>query len=160
MPVTAYQDGALNLSTSKRGVPLWFPCPKPLREILDALPRHDGIRMCVNSRGQPWTEDGFRSSFFKHIGKLEKEGKVTLGLTFHGLRTSFAEEASEKGFTSREIASALAQRDQKSADHYTRNVERRRAAKAVSEALGGTDAGQDLSTKVVNMKYRKGSKGG
>ena len=157
---TAYQDGALNLTTSKRGVPLWFPCPKPLREILDALPAHDGIRLCVSSRGTPWTEDGFRSSFFKMIRRLEAQGKVQAGLTYHGLRTSFGEEAAEKGFSSRQIASALAQRDPKSADHYTRNVDRRTAAKAVSASLDGTDAGQKLSTRVVNMRYKNAKKPG
>jgi len=126
----AYRDGALNLTTAKRGEPLWFPCPKPLRTILDALPLHNGMRLCVSSRGTPWTEDGFRSLFFKLIRALEYQGKVAPGLTFHGLRTSFGEEAAEKGFSSRQIASALAQRDPKSADHYTRNVDRRNAAGA------------------------------
>ena len=155
----AYRDGALNLTTAKRGEPLWFPCPKPLGAILDALPRHDGMRLCVSSRGTPWTEDGFRSSFFKLIRALEYEGKVAPGLTFHGLRTSFGEEAAEKGFSSRQIASALAQRDPKSADHYTRNVDRRNAAGAVSASLDGTDDGQSLSTRVVNIRYSKGRKG-
>jgi len=150
---TAYRDGALNLTTAKRGEPLWFPCPKPLRTILESLPSHDGMRLCVSSRGTPWTDDGFRSSFFKLIRALEYERKVAPGLTFHGLRTSFGEEAAEKGFSSRQIASALAQRDQKSADHYTRNVDRRNAARAVSASLDGTDDGQNLSTRVVNIQY-------
>jgi hypothetical protein len=62
LSISSYRDRSLNLTTSKRGVPLWFPCPKPLREILDALPSHDGTHLCIDSRGQPWTEDGFRSS--------------------------------------------------------------------------------------------------
>lgn len=104
---TAYRDGSLNLTTAKRGVPHWFPCPKPLREILDAMPPHDSVFLCFSSRGTPWTPDGFRASFFKLIRKLEKEGAVSDGLTFHGLRTSFAEEAAGSGFNSREIADAL-----------------------------------------------------
>lgn len=152
---TAYRDGSLNLTTSKRGVPHWFPCPAPLRDVLDAIPEHEAMRLCVNSRGLPWTEDGFRASFFKMIRKLESTGSVSDGLTFHGLRTSFAEEAADRGFNSREIADALAQRDTKSAEHYTRNVDRKRAAKAVSAALDGTNSGHGLSTKVSTLRYRK-----
>jgi hypothetical protein len=150
---TAYRDGALNLNTAKRGVPHWFPCPTPLREILDAIPAHEGIRLCVSSRGAPWTENGFRSSFFKHIQKLEKARSVEPGLTFHGLRTSFAEEARYNGFDSRTIADALAQRDAKSAEHYTRNADRRRSARAVSEALDRTNSGQNLSTRVSTLRF-------
>jgi integrase len=155
---TAYQDGSLNLTTSKRGVPHWFPCPRMLREILEAIPEHEAMRLCVNSRGLPWTPDGFRASFFKLIRKLEAEGRVAGGLTFHGLRTSFAEEAAGQGFNSRQIADALAQRDTKSAEHYTRNVDRRRSAKAISASLDGGNSGQGLSTKVSTLRYRSRKK--
>jgi integrase len=153
---TSYQDGTLNLTTAKRGVPHRVSCGPQLRAVLDAIPTHDGMRLCASSRGTPWTEDGFRASFFKLIRKLEAAGIVQPGLTFHGLRTSYAEAAADRGFNSREIAHALAQRDTKSADHYTRNVDQRRAAKAVSEALGGEAVvGEDrLSEKVRKLVYK------
>jgi integrase len=155
---TAYRDGAVNLKTAKRGVPHWFPCPEPLRAILDAIPPHDGMRLCVSSYGTPWTANGFRASFFKHIRKLEGEGLIEPGLTFHGLRTSFAEEARENGFDTRTIADALAQRDAKSAEHYTRNADRKRSARAVSAALDGTNSGQELSTRVSTFAIRQRKK--
>jgi integrase len=150
---TAYKDGILNLTTRKRGVPLWFPCPKPLREILDSIPPHDGMTLCVNSFGRPWTQDGFRASFFKLIRRLEGDGLVDLGLTFHGLRTSFAEEVREKGFGLEEIADALAQNDSKSAALYTRNADRKRSVGAIAAALDETNGVQNLSTKVSTMDY-------
>jgi len=150
---TAYQDGELNLITRKRGVPHWFRCPKPLKEILDSIPPHDGTTLCVNSYGRPWTQDGFRASFFKLIRKLEANGLVDSGLTFHGLRTSFAEEARGKGFGLEEIADALAQNDSKSAARYTRNADKKRAVRAISAALDDTNSVQNLSTKVSTMDY-------
>jgi integrase len=158
LPKTAYRDGALNLTTAKRGVPHWYPCPKPLAEILDAIPPNDGMTLCVSSRGTPWTEDGFRSSFFKLIRRLTKESRVQPGLTFHGLRTSFGEEAREHGFDVRSIADAMAQRDTKSAEHYVRNADKRRSAKAVSAALDGTELDQKVSTKVSTQRYGRARK--
>jgi integrase len=149
----AYTDGQLNIVTSKRGVPNWFRCPNPLREILDAMPKHSGMTLCVSSRGTPWTEDGFRSSFFKLVRKLEREGLVAPGLTFHGLRTSFAEEARSHGFTNEQIADALAQRDAGSAAHYTKNYDRKKSTREISEALDGTNGGHNLSTKVSTQHF-------
>ncbi|HEX2554922.1 MAG TPA: site-specific recombinase [Microvirga sp.] len=155
MNKAAYNGGNLNLTTAKRGVPLWFRCPKPLEEILDSIPEHNGTTLCVTSRGTPWTQDGFRASFFKLIRKLEAADLVARGLTFHGLRTSFAEEARGNGFTHEEIADALAQNDPKSAAHYTRNVDRRRSVKAISESLDGTNSAQNLSTRVSTLGQRR-----
>lgn len=153
MPKTAYKNGALNLTTEKRGVPHWYPCPKPLRGILDAMPKNDTLRLFVNSRGKPWTAGGFSSNLYKVIAKLEKDGKVEPGLTLHGLRTSFAEEAADKGFTIRQIADGLAQRSTKSAEHYVRNIDRKKASNAISKSLDRTREVQNLSTRVSTLVF-------
>ena len=100
---TAYRDGILTWVTGKRGVPLKFPCSKALRAVLDEAPKNDSLTLCSNSYGRPWTESGFRASFFKHLRDLERQGLVGSGLTFHGLRTSFAEQLRMMGFECRPL---------------------------------------------------------
>lgn len=154
LPTTAYQDGALNITTEKRGIPLWFPCPYPLRQILEAIPKHDGMRLCVSSRGTPWTQHGFSSSLRKDFSRLKKAGLIGEGLTFHGLRTSFGEEAADASFTTRQIADALAQKSTRSAEHYVRNIDRKKATKAISENLERTTSAHGVSTRLSTLQYK------
>jgi integrase len=87
----------------------------PPRELLDALVERLGVaqvdqrKMCQNSRGEPWAENGsgFRASFFKLIRQLEAEGKVRLGLTFHGLRHTVGVELAEAGASEETIKAVL-----------------------------------------------------
>jgi hypothetical protein len=32
---------------------------EPVQDALDRSPKHDAITLCANSRGQPWTYNGF-----------------------------------------------------------------------------------------------------
>ena len=66
--------------------------------MLDALPRRSPI-ILTNTRGQPWTQDGFQTS--------EGKARKTAGLSrlhFHDLRGTAITRLSEAGATSQEIA--------------------------------------------------------
>jgi hypothetical protein len=55
------------------------PVPRLVSDALEVLLPHDATRLIVNSRGRPWTPDGFRVSVFKLLGALEEEGRVGPG---------------------------------------------------------------------------------
>jgi len=65
---------------------------------------HNATTLLVSSTGRPWTQDGFRKSFFRLIQKLEAKGQVGPDLTFHGLRHFRATRLREAGFDKQTIA--------------------------------------------------------
>jgi integrase len=95
----------------------------PLRRVIDEAPQHEAITFCANSRGKPWTESGFRTSLFKFLKELERDGLVGPGLTFHGLRHSVGTELRELGFDTRTIADMLGQKTEAMAAHYSRDAD-------------------------------------
>jgi len=127
MPRTVYDGSSIRLVTSKAGIAVSIPVAAPLKAIIDAALAQTGgpttITLCANSRGKPWTESGFRASFFKMIGELEASGRVGDGLTFHGLRHSVATELREAGFDSRTIADMLGQKTTSMAEHYSSDAD-------------------------------------
>ena len=82
----AVRDGMISVTTSKRQVPVAVPIHPLLAEAIAAAPESDAVQLSVTSKGRPWTESGFNSTFGKFIGRLEAEGLVEPGLTMHGLR--------------------------------------------------------------------------
>ncbi|MFT2214709.1 hypothetical protein ACLJYM_22915 [Rhizobium giardinii] len=58
-----------------------------------------------NSRGRPWTKDGFKTSWGKECARLEKEGVKFHGVTFHDLRGTFITDRRREGSTTEQIAS-------------------------------------------------------
>lgn len=71
----------------------------------------------------PWTEAGFRSSFAKDIKRLEAQGLVGSGLTFHGLRHSVATDLREIGFDNRTITDMLGQKTESMTAQYNRQAD-------------------------------------
>ncbi len=76
-----------------------IPVSRPLKAYLDAMPKV-GPFILTNTRGQPWTEDGFRSSWAKAFDKA----KINEDLTFHDLRGSAVIRLALAGSTVPEIA--------------------------------------------------------
>lgn len=70
-----------------------------LKAMLDKLPT-DKMRILNNSRGRPWTKDGFKTSWGKQCAALDIEG-----VTFHDLRGTFITERRREGATAEQIAS-------------------------------------------------------
>lgn len=60
-----------------------IPVSTPLKAYLDSMPKR-GLYMLMNTRDEPWTEDGFRSSW----GKAFDKAGINQDLTFHDLRGS------------------------------------------------------------------------
>jgi integrase len=119
--------------------------------VISAKPKGSLDRSAVrcdraNSRGLPWTESGFRASFFKKIRELETAQLVQPGLTFHGLRHTVATILAEAGVSAEDIAAVLGQESSEMAEHYSKEADRSRRSKAAIRKLeplksGGTKPG-------------------
>lgn len=109
--------------SAKSGKLVRVPAPEIVAQALQALPKHDAVTLLVNSRGRPWRLDGFRGSFFRLIRKLEADGQIADGLTFHGLRHRTATMMRQFGFDTRTIADMLGQETEGMAAHYAREAD-------------------------------------
>ena len=128
----AHYDGeTLEIRTRKTGRLVSLKVIVPLKEILDNAPKHDAITLAANSRGKPWTEDGFRASWRKFRIELENSGKIAKGLTFHGLRHTVATILREEGFGNRDIADVLGHESEAMARHYSRDADLRQKTPGV-----------------------------
>jgi integrase len=123
-------EGVIRVKTAKRDVWVNIPKPPELDAAFAAMPPHDAITLCVNSRGLPWTLHGFSCSFRKALKQLEEAGVVGKGLTFHGLRHTVATTLAEAGVSEEDIAAVLGQKTSRMAAHYAREADRTRRTKA------------------------------
>ena len=123
LPKNAIKDGVITWKTSKRGVLVSIPIIGELAAVLAATPAHDAITICVNSRGLPWTRDGFCSSLRTFMKGLEAKGGIPAGLTFHGLRHTVATVLREAGVDREAIATWLGQESVEMAQHYSRGAD-------------------------------------
>jgi integrase len=98
LPWSAYDGETIRLRQSKTGARVSIPVGAPLKAALDATSRQSPI-ILVSTEGTPWTEDGFRSSFFK---ARDRAGIV--GVTFNDLRGTAVTRLALVGCTEAEIA--------------------------------------------------------
>ncbi len=95
----SYNGRTINLRQSKSGGKrVSIPVGETLRRLLDGLEKRSP-RILVNSRGRPWTEDGFRSSFSQ---ACVDAGIVNLH--FHDLRGTAVTRLALSGCSVPEIA--------------------------------------------------------
>lgn len=80
LPWSAYSGTHIRLRQSKTGIRVVIPVGAPLKAALDAATKQGPIILTSTDK-RPWTEDGFRSSFFK---ARDKAGIA--GVTFNDLR--------------------------------------------------------------------------
>ncbi|MDE2020319.1 MAG: tyrosine-type recombinase/integrase, partial [Patescibacteria group bacterium] len=77
---SAYDGKTIRLKQSKTGRRVSIPVGAPLKAALDAAEKR-GPLILTNTRGRPWTSDGFHSSWAKACASTGVSG-----LTFHDLR--------------------------------------------------------------------------
>lgn len=121
-------DGAIQVRQEKTDETLWIPIHPDLKAMLDGLAKAPG-KILLNSRGQPWTNDGFRSSF--------AQAKEDSGTTkaFHGFRATAATNLADMGCESDDIASITGHKSAAMVKHYTRRADQKRRAKATIAKL-------------------------
>lgn len=76
----------------------------------------------ANSRGMPWTYNGFSTVWACFKKTLEAEGLVEIGLTLKGLRHTVATTLRETGRDERSIPDLLGQKTPAMARHYSRSA--------------------------------------
>jgi integrase len=125
LPRSFYKANEIATKRSKTGEPVFWPCPAPLSAILAEAPRHDAITLCANSRGRPWTLNGFQASWGTLKGKLKADGVIGPDLTLYGLRHTVAVILREIGMDERTIADALGQKTIEMARRYAKGADLR-----------------------------------
>ena len=134
LPWSAYDGRAITLRQGKTGEELWIPVHSSLKAELDAAARVSTI-ICTNSYDRPWTKNGLAGSFFKLIRRLEAEGKIGEGLTFHGLRHTVAVALADAGCDTRTIMAITGHKAESMAALYTKGADTKRRATAGITAL-------------------------
>lgn len=144
--------GRLEWIAGKNGEEITAPITGPLKLVLDEARsrRGDAVQIAVNSYGEPWSQSGFRASFFKLVRKLTDEGKLMPGCTFHGLRHTIGAHASNDGHSDRQVAAAIGDRSPAMAQIYARDADRRTAQTSILEAAQKRFANIDWKTPMEN----------
>ncbi|MFC3674709.1 tyrosine-type recombinase/integrase [Ferrovibrio xuzhouensis] len=166
----AYDGTAIRFTRRKTGVPVAVKALPALKAILNAerarqesheaelarkagdqvgnvvaLRKAEDDTVLRGKRGKPYTEDGFRSDFFKFIRALESEGLVADGLTFHGLRHTLGKEMREARVSREGRKAVLGHETDAMSDHYSDEADR---------SIEAFDA-MDLLAKAQRAKKRK-----
>jgi integrase len=135
LPRNFVKGGEIATRRAKTGGPVFWPMPRPLAAILAKAPSHAATTLCANSRGLPWTLDGFRASWCKVWVTLEKDGLIGPGLTLYGLRHTVAVILRESGCDERTIADALGQKTIEMARHYAKGADLTRKMRGVVKSF-------------------------
>lgn len=98
LPWPSYKEGVIRFRQSKSKAMVAFKVSDELAATLDALPRRT-ITILTNSRGRPWTSDGFRASWATTLGRAGIQG-----MTFHDLRGSFITRKYAAGWSIKQIS--------------------------------------------------------
>lgn len=134
----AVRDGMISVTTSKRQVPVAVPIHPVLADALAAAPQTDAVQLAVTSKGLPWTESGFNSTFGKFINRLEAEGVIGPGLTMHGLRHTLGTRLREVTADLDLIRRILGQQTLSMAQHYSETADTSRQARKAVRKLDFT----------------------
>jgi integrase len=142
IPKAGWTGGQIECIASKNGEAIWLPVHFRLDAILHELAASrtrklaarvghrkvvpiDPPTLAVTSKGQPWTEAGFRASFFKLLRKLEAKGLIRPGLTFHGLRHTMGKLVIEAGGSKEDVKMILGDRSDAMGEFYSREFEKK-----------------------------------
>jgi integrase len=134
-----YDGSWLRWSQGKTGSLVELPVHPQLKTILDAESESRihivALTLVANQSGRPYSGNGFRVMFFRLVRKLQVEGKVRPGLTFHGLRHTAGRLLADRGADSRTIAALLGHKTLQMAAHYSEEADRKKRAVAAVAKL-------------------------
>jgi integrase len=122
------RDGMIAVKQGKTGKQLWIPVHRDLGAVLQQIPKR-AMSILTNSRGKPWTADGFRVSWRDELMRVELSGLREKRLVFHGLRKSAVVMLLEAGATDAEVA-AITGQSREMVTHYARQVSQKKLAAA------------------------------
>ena len=105
--------------------------------------------LAVTSRGRSWTTSGFRASFFKLVRKLQAQGRVEPGLTFHGLRHTLGKLVMEAGGAKEDIGLILGDRSLAMATFYSREHDKIGRTDAVVRRLEAVELSKSIGPIVI-----------
>jgi integrase len=135
------QEGLISVTQNKTGKKLWIPMHEHLRAVLAEIPRVS-VHVLTNSRGVPWTTDGFKSSWGDEMKREAFKELHERELVFHGLRKSAVVFLLEAGCTDAEV-SAITGQSRGMVVHYAREVNQKKlAAAAVLKWQAAGEAGR------------------
>jgi integrase len=118
---THVKGGEIRVVQEKTGHEAWIPVHPDLEPLLDVS--HDATTILVNSRGRPWTSDGFRASF----ATAKKQAGWAERATFHGLRKNAVIALLDVGCTTAQVA-AITRQSMQMVEHYARRRDQRKLA--------------------------------
>jgi integrase len=89
----------ISVVQSKTGKRLWVPIHRELKEVLTTIEARErkrsdnvvampqlGGTILTNSRGKPWTRDGFKASWQDELNRSEMAALRERRLVFHGFK--------------------------------------------------------------------------
>ena len=114
------QNGLIGVTQNKTGKKLWIPMHAQLRVVLNDIPRRS-VNILTNSRGAPWTADGFKSSWAEEMKRDVMRPLRDNSRVFHGLRKSAVVFLLEAGCTDAEV-SAITGQSRQMVEHYAKQV--------------------------------------
>lgn len=171
MPRTALAERLLTLTTSKTRRSLELPVCDDLAAILTRFaawraaywaakaaksPGLDitdtAMTLFVNSRGKPWTSDGFRTSWGKWRDEVRTAKKVDAGITFHGARHAVATILAESGFEGDKVKHLLGHGSETITEHYSRRAKRRAMLKEMADTVQAAYRAQGKNVVPLDQK--------
>jgi integrase len=156
LPKSAIRAGRIRHKTSKTGQEVFLPLHPDLARLLSRAPSHNATTICATTQGTPWTVSGFNASFIKAVAKLVRSGKVSAGLTFHGVRHSVGHLLIEAGVELDTVRRWLGQKTLAMAIHYSETAD---TSEQLRDALKKFDPlGSKAGTKVSNATKKVSNK--
>ncbi len=159
---SGYDGLALRWTASKNGEPCLAPVSGDFKKVLDAAKERRGkaVQIAVTSAGTPWTQSGFRASFFKLLRDLRATGAVQAGCTFHGLRHTIGSTARNDGQSDSRVAAAIGDRSPAMAQIYGRDSDKADAQTTVLEGIQKHFANVDWKISGTDWKTARPERGG
>lgn len=143
----AVADGRLSFTSSKTRRALELPICDDLAAALAEYAAwraklfakiertDDATTLFVNSRGKPWTDDGFKTSFGKARNAAVEAKIVPTGMTFHGARHAVSTILAEEGFGEGQVKHLLGHGAETMTEHYQRRARRRPMLKSMTDRV-------------------------